>query len=346
MAKLSGSLLAGLSQPNLGGMLSQSISGGMQQISNAYKEKRQKEAYNSMFTILNNFDPEDKQVQQSVMDVANQTGVSPVVAQEMINASESKKLKKVMEERQAEKMQMQREEAKRAQESHAVSQANAKYQQGLQKKQKEEEAYTRAAVASYDKNPEAFEAFIKTVPAEYQENAFDTIEKRRTFQAQSREYQEEVRANRGFTEESLKRISEGGDEGKAAVKAYRESASVSSAVASKNLLNFLSKQAEATLWNKSKEKEYSPKQYELELEKENIKELNINGWKFGNGVPDWMLGQMAHRAARDRHENPDTFIVNKDWVERTMADITAGRPASGTGKDSSEDKVIDFGDLQ
>lgn len=126
MFRFSNSLVQGLANPSYAGMLSNSVSGGMQSISDAFDTRRTNQGYDSIIAMLQQ-DPSNPQVQQSAMAVARQMGMDPkevnALIQEQVQLQEQSAVRAQQQEQyEYQKSQRGAEETIRD-ETHARNQA-------------------------------------------------------------------------------------------------------------------------------------------------------------------------------------------------------------------------------
>lgn len=89
--KLSGYLTGQMANPTYGGMLNRTVQGGYQQVYDQMALKKARRAQESALAMLQNADPTDPRVQQSVMDVYRQMNQNPTEAQALIDNAVGKK---------------------------------------------------------------------------------------------------------------------------------------------------------------------------------------------------------------------------------------------------------------
>ena len=224
MPKLSGYLTSQLANPAYGGMLSQGVASGMQGISNAIAERKQRQALDSMTTMLTNADPSDPNVIQSVQAVGRQMDQNPLLVRDMILKAQDQK--------------MQTEAAARAKEQHQWSSATAKWNEHLRTEALREDNAIKAGLAVYAKTGDEEKA-LQSVPPEYQDEVRSRFANKLRYEQAREEHKEYLQEGKPVSEELLKYYETLSPEAEQAVATYREQ--VKNGVAPRTAASALSK---------------------------------------------------------------------------------------------------------
>lgn len=245
------SITGQLANPVYGGMLSQGIAGGMQGISDAYAKRRENNAFDSISTMLTQADPDDPNVQQSVLAVARQTGVDPLKAQELIYQAQSRAATKRAEGRAIEGLDMARKRMDMAVEQQDWSRVNQAFRVFQQQEEMKNQKAQQEAIGQFMKNPDSIDAYLAGVPDANKAAAMEAVNGVRQYQMNREKHIESIKSNQPLSSETLEYYTEMGDATAEAVKKYKKDlkdGAVSPRKAAADLMSIAQKQLERQLY--------------------------------------------------------------------------------------------------
>lgn len=383
MARLSGYLAGQLANPSYSGMLGQNIQGGMQGIADSFGAKRERQAQDSMITMLTNFDPNDPKVIDSVMAVGRQTGQDPKSVLALVQNAQAQAREKAQETRavagegravrgdaireiqlkmaqedqarQAESMQMAREDQKIQMANHAMTVSNFKWNQSLQQKAVQQSNAVNAVMKIYDTDPAKAEEAVQNVPGEFQTEVLSAIQGRKKHDSDMATYREEAQLRDGLSPDTLKAIASEGKAGELIVKAYEGTKGEGKSAAAAQALSAYNKIVENKGYVLSggrgeEDKPDQPSEWEATSAENTIRELEGSGiWNLAEGgveVPSELMGKkdgdkikpglLAIEAAKAK-KNDDTFQITPDWIK---AQVMEYKSQTEKAPERTESEVI------
>lgn len=339
MPKLSGYLTSQLANPAYSGMLSQGVAQGMQGISNAIAENRQKRAWDSMSTMLTGADPSDPNVIQSVQAVGRQMNQDPLAVRELIM--------------KAQDQQMQKESAARAKEQHQWGAATAKWQEHLRTEALRKDNAIKAGMAVYAKTGDEEKA-LQSVPPEYQDQVRQRFANKLRYDLAKEKHEEYLKAGEPVDEELLKYYESLSPEAEQAVQTYRKQleTGVAPRTAAASLKRFVDEQQRRTLYP-TKKTETKPKAVnasDIKAAEAYITTLGIEtvtpSWMpalFGNkDLSEEQLAIAAHKLAYEMKNNPD-----REWNKEAVTSVvrSAFAETQSEGKGDPSGNIHEVGDV-
>lgn len=333
MARLSNYLIGNLANPGFGGMLSQGLSSGMQGIGEAYAQKRQRHAMESMTSMLTQADPTDPNVVRSVLDVANQMNVDPQVALGMVNQQQGMHMQKQQAQRQ-------QEAAVRAAEQHEWSKLEQDYRTRMRAEEQVQKKYTESVLKQIGGDYSKTEKAIESVPEKYRELARDSVQRQMQFETNRESLAESRRKREPIPEEVLEAMAKTpGMEN--AIEVYRKDPNSPNA---KGILEYAYGNAhKAQLYSSPKT---ADRVYEYEIDNalkviQSASDLGVqNPWgpeglrspivQRGVNVPDGLQRQVAMVVAREARNGP----VTKETIQNAVDLVTAAVASEGAEKGS------------
>lgn len=335
MARLSGYLTGRMANPTYGGMLGRNIQGGMQGISDAISQRKQRDAYDSMTSMLTAGDANDPRVVESVQAVARQMNVDPLQAQKLIDNAQAQKLRQ--------------EQAERAKSTHQMMKATHQYNQTVRAQKTADDNAIKAVMAVYSKDPEAARAALDKLPPERQEAAAQALAKRIQYDAQLKSWEDAQTSREPFSQTQLDSMAKlPGME--TAIETYETMKKEPGAKA--NLMRQYSSAFQASLYASPKD---DIKAWELKAANELVAGADWGIIGTGYNIPNRHYGQVAHAVAvytknTGKAPTPDqvreiaqTVMAEEEKKEEGFSpkELNLIEQASERYPDKSQDEIIE-----
>jgi len=323
MARLSGYLTGRMANPTYGGMLSQNIHGGMQGISDAIAQRKQRDAFDSITSMLSGADPTDPRVVESAQAVGRQMQQDPLVVQQLINQQQA-------QQRQQEQAQRAQEQAVRAQANHQMIKATHEYNQQMRANKTADDNAIKGIMSVYSKDPEAARAALDKLPPERQEAAATALAKRIQYDAQLAAWDDTVKSRKPLTDAQLESMSKlPGME--TAIETYKSMKEEPGAKA--NLLRQYNQAFQASLYSSSSD---GLKSWEVKAAEKLVEGAD---WGIpGLNIPNRHYGQTAYAVAQwikdnGRPPTPDEIReIARQAVKGAVEKEEPEDPSSPSGK--------------
>lgn len=303
MARLSQGLIQGLINPGYQDKLGKAVSGGMLGISDAFDERRGRQAEESVNAILTNSDISDPRVQESVQAVYSQMGQDPGEAMEKIKAGQVERRAQAAEQR--------------AIENQAQGKAYHELRMGQAAEAEQAKKARAVALAKFQKGGSP-EDIVASMPPEFREEGMAAIQNHATWQSTMSDLSEKAEGKVPFDEATLEAIAATpGMEN--SMEAYKKMSKTHPQAAKRVLLKQWETAHYAGLRSSGQRK--SVPEAKINRYRKYVDTLDFNpSWFSGDGIPKGMKEALAVELARREHEDPQ-FDPTPDAAKAILDDL-------------------------
>lgn len=334
MARLSEALIGAMARPSYSGMLSSAVGGSFQGISDAYDQRRSRQAQESAQAMLTGGDVADPRVQQSIQAVYSQMNQDPAQAQELIKAAQVEKRAAAQETR--------------VEAAFKDQQAYNKIRMDALKEAEDGKKARAIALEKYQRGGSAKD-IVDSMPQQFREEAMAAITAQEKFVNDMSTYKEAAEGREAFDEDTISAIkATPGMEN--SVAAYEKMKKTHPQAAKKILLKQWETAHAATLRTVRQSRPVNLPSATIKRNMEYIDTLDTKAWGlpiFGKGlrhtvdtIPEDLKLAVATEMARRERDDPN-FDPTPDAVKSIANELGAKiADDKSKGGDKAEEAAI------